>query len=121
MATLHGNSPRDALARLEMLLGFAGQQNDVRAVRRFVANSIHVIVNIQRLSNGSRRVTSIAEVTGVEGDTFSLNELFRFEEQMPGSGEGVFKTLSPRPHHAARLRDYVSPVLTGEDEGLAAW
>jgi pilus assembly protein CpaF len=121
MATLHGNSPRDALSRLEMLLGFAGQQNDVRAVRRFVANSIHVIANIQRLSNGSRRVTSVAEVTGVEGETFSLNELFRFEEQVPGSGEGVFKTLSPRPYHAARLRDYVSPALTGGDEVTAAW
>jgi pilus assembly protein CpaF len=121
MATLHGNSPRDALSRLEMLLGFAGQQNDVRAVRRFVANSIHVIANIQRLSNGSRRVTSVAEVTGVEGETFSLNELFRFEEQVPGSGEGVFKTLSPRPYHAARLRDYVSPTLTGSDEVTPAW
>ncbi len=121
MATLHGNSPRDALSRLEMLLGFAGQQNDVRAVRRFVANSIHVIVNIQRLSNGSRRVTSVAEVTGVEGEAFSLNELFLFEEQVPGSGEGVFKTMSPRPHHAARLRDYVSPVLTAGEEGVGAW
>ncbi len=121
MATLHGNSPRDALSRLEMLLGFAGQQNDVRAVRRFVANSIHVIVNIQRLSNGSRRVTSVAEVTGVEGEAFSLNELFRFEEQVPGSGEGVFKTMSPRPYHAARLRDYVSPALTAGEEGVGAW
>jgi len=121
MATLHGNSPRDALSRLEMLLGFAGQQNDVRAVRRFVANSIHVIVNIQRLANGSRRVTSVAEVTGIEGDTFSLNELFRFDEQVPGSGEGVFKTLSPRPYHLARLRDYVSPALTASEEGASAW
>jgi pilus assembly protein CpaF len=121
MATLHGNSPRDALSRLEMLLGFAGQQNDVRAVRRFVANSIHVIVNIQRLANGSRRVTSVAEVTGIEGDTFSLNELFRFDEQVAGSGEGVFKTLSPRPYHLARLRDYVSPALTASEEGASAW
>lgn len=120
MATIHGNSPRDALSRLEMLLGFAGQQNDMRAVRRFVANSLHVIINVQRLSNGSRRLTSIAEVTGVEGDFVSLNELFRFEETAPMSGEGSFKTLSPRPHHAARLRDYVMPPLAAE-EGVAAW
>lgn len=112
MATIHGNSPRDALSRLEMLLGFAGQQNDVRAVRRFVANSVHVIVNIQRLTNGSRRVTSVAEVTGVEGDAFTLNELFRFEEQPAMSGEGAFKTLSPRPYHGARMRDY-APSGTG--------
>jgi pilus assembly protein CpaF len=114
MATLHGNSPRDALARLEMLLGFAGQQNDVRAVRRFVANSIHVIVNIQRLANGSRRVTAVAEVTGVEGDTFTLNDLFRFDEQPVGSGQGEFRTLSPRPYHAARLRERAPAPRAGD-------
>src|SRR5690606_21565641 len=63
MATLHGNTPRDAFARLEMLLGFAGLQNDVRAIRRFIANSVHIIVQIQRLANGSRRIVSIVEVT----------------------------------------------------------
>jgi len=122
MATLHGNSPRDALARLEMLLGFAGQQNDVRAVRRFVANSVHVIVNIQRLSSGVRRVTSISEVTGTEGDAFTLNELFRFDEQPPMSGEGMFQMLSPRPYHAARLKDYPMPGVVqpiGQGAGLA--
>lgn len=109
MATLHGNSPRDALARLEMLLGFAGQQNDVRAVRRFVANSVHVIINIQRLSNGKRRVVSVSEVTGIEGEAFTINELFHFDEQPAMSGEGSFRTLSPRPFHADRLQDY-APV-----------
>ncbi|MGF7155389.1 CpaF family protein [Novosphingobium gossypii] len=111
MATLHANTPRDALSRIEMLLGFAGQQNDVRAVRRFVANSIHVIVNIQRLANGARRITSVAEVTGVEGEAYTLNELFHFEEHPPMSGEGLHRTMSPRPYHAARLKDYVMPVL----------
>ena len=114
MATLHGNSPRDALARLEMLLGFAGQQNDARAIRRFVANSVHVIVNIQRLANGSRRVTSVAEVTGVEGDAYTLNDLFRFEEQPVGSGLGEFRTLSPRPYHADRLRSDAPPMRSPE-------
>jgi pilus assembly protein CpaF len=119
MATLHGNTPRDALARLEMLLGFAGQQNDVRAVRRFVANSIHVIVNIQRLSNGSRRITSIAEVTGVEGEAYTLNELFRFDEQPVMSGLGEFETISLRPHHAARLHERVPVARAGDaPEGL---
>ncbi|WP_395397133.1 CpaF family protein [Novosphingobium sp. BL-8A] len=120
MATLHGNSPRDALARLEMLLGFAGQQGDIRAIRRFVANSVHVIVNIQRLSNGARRVTSVSEVTGVEGDAYSLNELFRFDELPPMSGEGTFRTLSPRPFHAARLRDFVMPGTNGAGAGAGA-
>lgn len=112
MATLHGNSPRDALSRLEMLLGFAGQQMDMRAIRRFIANSIHVIVNIQRLSNGSRRVTSVTEVTGIEGETYTLNELFRFDEQPPMSGLGEFRVLSPRPYHLARLQDYTPPSVS---------
>lgn len=118
MATLHANSPRDALSRLEMLLGFAGAQNDVRAVRRFVANSIHAIVNIQRLGNGKRRITSIAEVTGVEGEAYTLNELFHFEENPPLSGEGLFRVISPRPYHAAKLSDYALPTMAAlEDRG----
>ncbi len=113
MATLHGNSPRDALARLEMLLGFAGLQNDIRAVRRFIANSVQVIVHVQRLSNGSRRVMSVTEITGIEGEAYTLNELFQFEEQPALSGEGHFSTLSPRPFFARRMRDYASASATG--------
>ncbi|WP_313804464.1 CpaF family protein [Sphingobium sp.] len=108
MATLHGNSPRDAFARLEMLLGFAGVQSDIRAIRRFIANSVHVVVQLQRLANGSRRVMSVSEVTGLEGDAYSLNELFVFQEQPAMSGLGVFRTQSPRPFFAGRLRDYRS-------------
>ena len=111
MATLHGNSPRDAFARLEMLLGFAGLQNDIRAVRRFVANSVQVVVQVQRLANGSRRVMSVTEVTGLEGDAYSLNELFTFEEQPAMSGLGEFRTLSPRPFFGRRMRDFtLDPV-----------
>lgn len=106
MATLHGNSPRDAFARLEMLLGFAGLQNDIRAIRRFIASSVHVVVQIQRLANGARRVVGVTEVTGLEGDAYSLNELFAFAEQPPLSGMGEFRTLSPRPWFAERLHDY---------------
>jgi pilus assembly protein CpaF len=106
MATLHGNSPRDAFARLEMLLGFAGVQSDMRAIRRFIANSVHVVVQLQRLTNGSRRVMSVSEVTGLEGDAYSLNELFVFEEQPAMSGQGTFRTQSLRPFFGPRLRDY---------------
>ena len=106
MATLHGNSPRDAFARLEMLLGFAGVQSDIRAIRRFIANSVHVVVQLQRLANGSRRVMSVSEVTGLEGEAYSLNDLFAFQERPALSGLGEFRTLSPRPFFAGRLRDY---------------
>ena len=106
MATLHGNSPRDAFARLEMLLGFAGLQNDIRAIRRFIASSVHLVVHIQRLANGRRRIVGITEVTGIEGEAYSLNELFAFQEQPALSGQGEFRTLSPRPHFAPRLGDW---------------
>lgn len=106
MATLHGNTPRDALSRLEMLLGFAGMQYDPRVTRRFISSSVHVVVNIQRMFNGMRRITSITEVVGMEADTYSLNELFRFDEQPPMSGEGRFEAVSPRPFHSARLQGY---------------
>ena len=113
MATIHGNSPRDAFARLEMLLGFAGLQNDVRAIRRFIANSVQIVVHVQRLANGSRRVMSVTEVTGVEGEAFSLNELFAFEERPPMSGLGEFRILSPRPFFLRKLKDYVGPKVEG--------
>ena len=104
MATLHGNTPRDAFARMEMLLGFAGLQNDIRAIRRFIASSVHVVVHIQRLANGSRRITGITEVTGLEGEAYSLNELFAFYEAPALSGMGEFRTLSRRPFFADRLQ-----------------
>jgi len=109
MSTIHGNSPRDAFARLELLLSFSGLQHDIRAVRRLIASSIHVVVHTQRLANGSRRVVSITEVTGLEGDAYSLNEMFAFAELAPLSGCGEFRTLSPRPFHMPRLRDYTGP------------
>ncbi|HWJ71498.1 MAG TPA: CpaF family protein [Sphingobium sp.] len=118
MATMHGNSPRDAFARLEMLLGFGGLQHDIRAIRRFIANSVHVVVHIQRLADGSRRVVSVTEVTGVEGESYSLNDLFAFDEQPPMSGLGEFRTLSPRPYFARRMRNYAGAGAGTVEERL---
>jgi pilus assembly protein CpaF len=104
MATMHANNNRDAFARLEMLLGFGGLVGDPRAIRRYVANSIHVVVQVQRLSNGRRRVTSISELTGLEGDNYLLNELYSFEEHPPLSGLGEYRTHSARPFYADLLQ-----------------
>src|SRR3546814_6316231 len=102
MATIHANSARDAFGRLEMLLGFGGMAGEVRTLRRYIASSIQVIVHLSRMANGQRRVMSVAEVTGTEGDSQSLNELFRFEEHPPLSGRGAFQTLSRRPFFSHR-------------------
>jgi pilus assembly protein CpaF len=103
MSTIHANSGRDALARIEMLLGFGGLNADPRTLRRYIASSIQVIVQAQRMANGKRRVTTIAELTGIEGDSYTLNELFRFEEMPPLSGQGEFVGGGQRPFFAARL------------------
>lgn len=103
MATMHANSSRDAFGRLEMLLGFGGLAGDPKTIRRYVANSIHLVVQVNRLANGKRRVTSVSELTGLEGDSYSLNQLFAFDEQPPLSGQGEFKLLSARPYFGHRL------------------
>jgi pilus assembly protein CpaF len=104
MATVHANTDRESLSRIEMLLGFGGLQADLRTLRRYIANSINVIVHVQRHADGRRRVSSITEVIGLEGDTITLNQLYRFKQVSPMSGEGVFEVLSRRPHFGNRLK-----------------
>jgi pilus assembly protein CpaF len=80
MATLHANGPRDALERLEMLIGLHGFSADLQAVRRFVAGTVHIVVHTARQSNGKRKVMSLCEVTGMEGPTYSMREIFSSED-----------------------------------------
>lgn len=108
MSTIHGNSPRDALSRLELLIGFAGLQQDIRAIRRFIASSINLIVHVQRLGDGSRKVVAVSEITGIEGENYSLNELFVFVEDPPLSGRGRFERQAARPFFAPRMQGYAS-------------
>lgn len=121
MSTIHGNAPRDALSRLELLMGFAGLQQEVRTIRRFIASSINLMVHVQRLADGSRKVVSIAEVTGVEGENYSLNELFSFVEDAPHSGIGRFERRSARPFFASRMKlsDTPRPASTIGQSSLA--
>jgi len=114
MATLHANSARDAFGRLEMLLGFGGLNGESRTLRRYIANSIQVVVHLARMANGARRVTAISEVTGIEGDSYSLNQLYGFEEQPPLSGRGEFRTLSRRPFFSHRLKQNAADIVRGD-------
>ncbi len=81
MTTVHANSPRDALWRLEAMVGMAGVPMTEAAVRQSIARALDVIVQLSRGSDGRRRVASIAEVTGTEGPVVTLQELFRFEQR----------------------------------------
>ncbi len=79
MTTIHANNPRDAISRLENMVAMAGIEMPLKAVRSQVASAVHLLVQASRLQDGSRRMTSITEVTGMEGEVISMQEIFRFQ------------------------------------------
>jgi len=81
MTTVHSNSPREGVSRLETLCLMAGMDLPVRAIREQIAGAVDLIIQISRLSDGSRRITSITEVVGMQGETVTLQEVFRFKEE----------------------------------------
>jgi pilus assembly protein CpaF len=109
MTTVHSNSPRDALARIETLTLMAGFDLPVRAIREQVAAAVDLIVQLTRLRDGSRRVTHITEVDGMEGDKITLQDIFLFDFKA-GLGEhgrhrGVLEPTGVRPTFAEKLQD----------------
>ena len=111
LTTIHANSPRDTLARLETLVLMSGVDLPQRAIREQIASAIHLIVQQSRMRDGSRRVTNITEIVGREGDTITLQDVFLFEESgLDGSGK-ILGKLSPtgiRP--AAMAKIYLKKV-----------
>ncbi|MHB8572678.1 MAG: CpaF family protein [Candidatus Dormibacteria bacterium] len=100
MTTLHANSPRDALARLETLVLLAGVDLPPKAIRQQVSSAIDVVVQLGRLRDGSRRVQAITELVGMEGDTVTMQDIFVFEvlgTDPEGRISGVFKPTGIRP------------------------
>ncbi len=84
LSTLHANTPRDALARLETMVLMAGLDLPSRSIREQIASAVHMVVHLSRMGDGSRRVTEISAVTGMEGDAIGLSSLFRFEPDPTG-------------------------------------
>ena len=108
MTTLHANSPRDALARLETLAMMAGLDLPARAVRAQIASALDIIVQIARFRDGTRRISSITEVCNIEGEVITLQDLFRLEQRGVDADGRLDASLVPtglRPHHAARLAE----------------
>ena len=81
MTTIHANSPRDAIGRIENMVSMAGVDMPMKAVRAQIAAAIHVIVQVSRLADGTRRMVSIQEITGMEGDVVAMQEIFRFDRR----------------------------------------
>jgi pilus assembly protein CpaF len=106
LTTVHANTPRDALARIENMCSMANLNIPERAMRHQIAAAIHAVVQVTRLSDGTRKVITIAEVTGMEGDVICMQDIFVFERQgidETGKVRGKFRAVGIRPKFADRL------------------
>jgi pilus assembly protein CpaF len=106
LTTVHANSPRDALARIENMVSMANLNIPERAIRHQIANAVHAVVQVARLSDGSRKILTISEVTGMEGDMIALQDIFVFDRtgvDESGKVRGVFHSTGLPPHFAERL------------------
>jgi pilus assembly protein CpaF len=81
LTTVHANSPRDAISRLEVMISLANANMHLLAIRQQVASAVHILVQVSRLSDGTRRVMNITEVTGIETDVVTLQDIFVFEKR----------------------------------------
>ncbi|MBN3757115.1 CpaF family protein [Paraburkholderia sp. Tr-20389] len=106
MATLHANTPRDALTRLENMVGMAGLTMPIKAMRQQIASAITVVVQASRLTDGRRKLMSIQEITGMEGEIINMQEIFTFRRTgvaEDGTVKGYFCATGVRPKFADRL------------------
>ncbi len=109
LTTVHANSPRDALSRLETMMSMAGLDIPDKALRQQVASAVHIILQLARLSDGSRRLVSFQEITGMEGDTITMQEIFRFTQtgvDERGKVVGHFGPTGIRPRCAERIKSF---------------
>lgn len=106
ISTVHANSPRDALARIENMILMAGLDLPSRAIREQIASAIHIIVQIARMSDGTRKVTAISEINGMEGQVITMQDIFKFTQTgIDGEGRvrGQFHSTGIRPKFAERF------------------
>ena len=109
ISTIHANTPRDALARLETMVLMAGLNLPSRAIREQISSAIHLIVHLQRFRDGSRRITHVTEVSGMESDVITLSELYAFDYAAGIGPDGKFlggaKPTGVRPHFSEHLAE----------------
>ena len=109
LTTIHANTARDSLSRLETMIQMTGMRLSDRAMRQQIASAVDLVIQVARLTDGTRRITSISEITGMEGETIAMQEIFLFERTgMDATGKvtGRFRTTGIRPRFAERLRQY---------------
>ena len=110
MATIHANTPRDALTRLENMVGMAGLNLPPRVMRQQIASALSVVLQVSRLTDGRRKVVSIQEITGMEGEIITMQEVYSFHQTgidaVTGSVSGYFAASGVRPRFVDRLRSF---------------
>ena len=109
MTTIHANSARDAVSRLENMIAMAGIEMPLKAVRSQISSAVNLVVQASRLQDGSRRMTSITEITGMEGEVISMQEIFRYERlglAADGKIIGRFNATGVRSHYSERFRQW---------------
>jgi len=107
LTTVHANTPRDALSRVETMVAMAGLDMPQRSVRSQIASAINVVIQLSRLSDGRRKLVSLQEITGMEGDVVTMQEIFTFERQGIDSERNVLGEIVPtgvRPKFAEKLK-----------------
>ncbi len=109
MTTLHANGPKDALNRLETMVLMAGIEIPIKAIREYIENAIDIVINISRMSDGKRKITSISEIVGFDNDEIKLNEIFSFKQKgisQTGQilGEFNLNDLSPKSYERIKSR-----------------
>jgi pilus assembly protein CpaF len=118
MTTAHANSPRDVIARIETMTLMAGYDLPIRAIREQIASAIDLIIQIERMRDGSRKVVNLTEVVGMEGDVITLQDLFAFEQTGYEEGKvvGQLRASGLRPSFMDRLEAagvHVPPSIFG--------
>ncbi len=106
MTTIHANTPRDSISRIEQMIGMAGYPMTIQSIRSQVASAIRLIVQLTRLSDGKRRVVSVTELTGIEGDIIQLQEIFKFVRVNTGEDgtvQGHYQATGVRPKFLSEL------------------
>ena len=98
MTTIHANTPRDAMSRLESMVAMANINLPDKAVRQQITSAISIIVQVSRMSDGSRKVTAVSEITGMDENVISMQDIFTFERKGIGPNGKVIGTFKPSSH-----------------------
>jgi pilus assembly protein CpaF len=116
MTTIHANTPRDALKRIEQMVSMAGMTTTVESIRGQIASAITLVIQLQRLPDGKRKLTSVSEIDGMSGDAIKVKEIFRFVKERTdaaGNIHGSFQATGVRPNFLVELKPYGIEIPSG--------